>query len=113
MLLWVLKPIVVLFNKKFATRENKWKIVFQENLAKIKAKGQNETFWIHSASMGEFEQAKPLIEIIKKKKPNAFVVATFFSPSGYENQKNYPFADVLFISSIRFFVACENVCRHH
>lgn len=95
MLLWVLKPIVVLFNKKFATRENKWKIVFQENLAKIKAKGQNETFWIHSASMGEFEQAKPLIEIIKKKKPNAFVVATFFSPSGYENQKNYPFADVL------------------
>ena len=51
--------------------------------------------WIHSASMGEFEQAKPLIELIKKNNPNTKILCTFFSPSGYNTQKNYPFADAI------------------
>ncbi len=50
--------------------------------------------WFHSSSMGEFEQAKPIIE--KLNELNIYtILVTFFSPSGYENQKNYPYADIV------------------
>ncbi len=52
--------------------------------------------WIHSASLGEFEQGRPIIEAIKKKDPNQKVVLTFFSPSGYEIRKDYELADYIF-----------------
>lgn len=60
---------------------------------------QNETrqsIWFHVASLGEFEQAKPLIEVLKVKFPQYCIVVTFFSPSGYENKKNDPIADYIF-----------------
>ncbi len=50
--------------------------------------------WFHSSSMGEFEQAKPIIEKLNELQIYTILV-TFFSPSGYENQKNYPFADIV------------------
>jgi 3-deoxy-D-manno-octulosonic-acid transferase len=50
--------------------------------------------WFHSASLGEFEQAKPIIEKLKKEK-NKNIIITFFSPSGYENSKKYPYADII------------------
>jgi len=50
--------------------------------------------WFHSASMGEFEQAKPIIEKLKAER-NVNIIVTFFSPSGYRNSLNYPFADVI------------------
>jgi 3-deoxy-D-manno-octulosonic-acid transferase len=46
--------------------------------------------------MGEFEQAKPVIELIKEKYPDYTIICTFFSPSGYRNQKNYKFADEVY-----------------
>ena len=49
--------------------------------------------WFHSASMGEFEQGRPIIEAFKKENPQYFVLVTFFSPSGYEVRKNYIGAD--------------------
>lgn len=52
--------------------------------------------WIHSASLGEFEQARPLIEALKQKNPELKIVLTFFSPSGYEIRKNYPLADFVY-----------------
>lgn len=52
--------------------------------------------WIHAASLGEFEQARPIIERIKSEMPDTVVVVTFFSPSGYEIRKNYPLADFVF-----------------
>ncbi len=52
--------------------------------------------WIHSASLGEYEQAKPLIEKIKASSPNTKVLATFFSPSGYEIRKNDSLPDYVF-----------------
>mgnify|MGYP001392793207 CR=1 FL=1 len=55
----------------------------------------DSVFWIHCASLGEFEQGRPLIENLKNKYQNYKVVLTFFSPSGYEVQKNYEFADVV------------------
>ncbi|MFZ9848883.1 MAG: 3-deoxy-D-manno-octulosonic acid transferase [Flavobacteriales bacterium] len=49
--------------------------------------------WFHCASLGEFEQGRPLIEKIKKEYPNEKILLTFYSPSGYEIRKNYELAD--------------------
>jgi len=51
--------------------------------------------WVHCASLGEFEQGRPVIEAIKKEKPHVKIVLTFFSPSGYEVRKNYRMADII------------------
>jgi 3-deoxy-D-manno-octulosonic-acid transferase len=51
--------------------------------------------WFHVASLGEFEQARPLIEEIKNSKPEYKILLTFFSPSGYEVRYNYPLADIV------------------
>lgn len=77
--------------------------------AKLMVKGQKETFnilkskiaagekyvWFHCASLGEFEQARPLIETLKKDDPQYKILLSFFSPSGYEVRKDYPLADVV------------------
>ena len=52
--------------------------------------------WFHASSLGEFEQGRPVIESIKKQKPNYKILLTFFSPSGYELKKNYPYVDYVF-----------------
>ena len=49
--------------------------------------------WFHAASLGEFEQGRPLIEALKQTHPEIKVSLTFFSPSGYEIRKDYPLAD--------------------
>ncbi|MCL1934162.1 MAG: 3-deoxy-D-manno-octulosonic acid transferase [Candidatus Azobacteroides sp.] len=51
--------------------------------------------WFHAASLGEFEQGRPLMEKIKKEKPEYKILLTFFSPSGYEIRKDYPGADMV------------------
>lgn len=50
---------------------------------------------MHCASLGEFEQGRPLIEGIRKKHPQYKIVLTFFSPSGFEASKNYAHAEVI------------------
>ena len=52
--------------------------------------------WIHCASLGEFEQGRPIIELLKEKNPELQILLTFFSPSGYEIRKHYPLADHVF-----------------
>jgi 3-deoxy-D-manno-octulosonic-acid transferase len=54
-----------------------------------------KTIWVHCASLGEFEQGRPIIEKIKSEYPNYFIVLTFFSPSGFEVRKNYEKADLV------------------
>ena len=51
--------------------------------------------WFHAASLGEFEQGRPLIEALRERYPEFRIVQTFFSPSGYEVRKNYKGADVI------------------
>lgn len=51
--------------------------------------------WIHCSSLGEFEQGRPLIEAIKAKYPDEFILLTFYSPSGYEIRKSYEKADLI------------------
>jgi 3-deoxy-D-manno-octulosonic-acid transferase len=51
--------------------------------------------WFHCASLGEFEQGRPIIEAIKRQYPDISIVVTFFSSSGYEIRKNYEQADLI------------------
>jgi 3-deoxy-D-manno-octulosonic-acid transferase len=52
--------------------------------------------WMHCASLGEFEQGRPIMEALKLEFPHYKIFLTFFSPSGYEIRKNYPGADFVF-----------------
>ena len=90
---WYTLKIVALFNKKIALFVNgrlKTETKIYKNISK-----KDEVIWFHCASLGEFEQGRPLIESIKSKYPGYKIVLTFFSPSGYEVQKNYALADVV------------------
>ena len=51
--------------------------------------------WFHAASLGEFEQGRPVIEQLKRDQPTTKILLTFFSPSGYEVRKNYTGADIV------------------
>ena len=52
--------------------------------------------WIHVASLGDFEQGRPLVDYVKANYPDYKILLTFFSPAGYEVRKNYPNADYVF-----------------
>ena len=62
---------------------------------KAKIKHDRPIIWIHCASLGEFEQGRPIIEAIKKQHSEYQILLTFFSPSGYEIRKNYNLADYI------------------
>lgn len=89
---FVLK-ITALFNKKIKLFIDGRKQIFFKLQQTISVK--DEVIWIHCASLGEFEQGRPIIEKLKLKFPARKVVLTFFSPSGYEVRENYEFADVV------------------
>lgn len=75
---------------------------------------QSPWVWFHAASLGEFEQGRPVIEALKKEHPDIKVSLTFFSPSGYEIRKNYPLADeVLYLPVDTLKNAIQWVDRHH
>ncbi len=67
---------------------DKLTIAFRENKSPL--------VWIHCASLGEFEQGRPILEALKKQNASLKILLTFFSPSGYEVRKNYPQADYIF-----------------
>ena len=82
------------FNQKASQIREGRKRVFTELINKIRH--DRPIAWVHCASLGEFEQGRPLIEAIKKQHPNYQILLTFFSPSGYEIRKNYELADYVF-----------------
>ena len=55
-----------------------------------------DIIWVHAASLGEFEQGRPVIEALRRTHPEYKILLTFFSPSGYEIRKNYSGADYIF-----------------
>ena len=76
--------------------------------------GEEPWVWFHAASLGEFEQGRPLIEALKERYPNLKITLSFFSPSGYEIRKNYPLADeVLYLPIDTPSNAQRWVKRHH
>jgi len=106
--IYTLFLFIGLFNHKVKKGLKERKRLFETliiNLAGIDRR--KKMIWFHSASMGEFEQAKPIIEKLKVEK-DVNITVTFFSPSGYDNSLNYPHADI--ISYIPFDSA-QNVER--
>ena len=90
----LLVRIAAFFNPK----AKQW-VVGRKNLfGKLEeaVKGEENIVWFHSASLGEFEQGRPVIESFKEKYPQYKIMLTFFSPSGYEVRKNYEGADFIF-----------------
>jgi 3-deoxy-D-manno-octulosonic-acid transferase len=85
--------VIAPFNKKIKLFVDGRKSTFQKIQAAISL--DDKVVWIHVASLGEFEQGRPLIEEIKDKHPAYKIVVSFFSPSGYEVRKNYKQADVV------------------
>ena len=64
-------------------------------ILKEKVEPDAEYIWFHAASLGEFEQGRPIIERLKQEYPQYKILLTFFSPSGYEVRKDYPLADIV------------------
>ena len=64
-------------------------------ILKEKVDPQAKYVWFHAASLGEFEQGRPLMEQMRRDHPEYKILLTFFSPSGYEVRKNYEGADII------------------
>lgn len=90
----LLVRLAALFNAKAKFFVEGRKNVFSEIEQLINP--ANKHIWFHFASLGEFEQGRPVLEKIKSTNPEKKVIITFFSPSGYEIRKNYPLADGVF-----------------
>lgn len=79
-------------------KAKKWLLGRRDLFKKIKQEivPDEPLLWFHVSSLGEFEQARPVIEGVKKYFPDYKILLTFFSPSGYELRKDYPLADYVF-----------------
>lgn len=86
--------IVSPWNRKAAAWVKGRKGIFR-TISQAGIKGRQRV-WMHCASLGEFEQGRPVIESLRKLYPDITVIISFFSPSGYEIRKNYPGADHTF-----------------
>ena len=105
---WLVSP----FNSKAHLGCQEQQIIFPYLQEKIS--DEKPIIWVHCASLGEFEQGRPLIEHIKKQYPAYQILLTFFSPSGYEIRKNYEQADYVCylpvdtLSNVRKFLDLVN-----
>ena len=106
--------LAALFSDKPAKMVKGYREVFDLLQRKIDCNAQY--IWFHAASLGEFEQGRPLIERIRKEYPQYKILQTFFSPSGYEVRKNYDGADIVCYlpidtpSNVKKFVDLVNPC---
>lgn len=82
------------FNEKAALWVKGRKGIWEE-INQVKRRN-DRLVWFHAASLGEFEQGRPVMEALKAEQPHTKIVLTFFSPSGYEIRKNYAGADYIF-----------------
>lgn len=90
--LWVI-AIASLFNEKVRKMWRGEREAFK--ILKQKVDPNAKYIWFHAASLGEFEQGRPLMERIRKEYPQYKILLTFYSPSGYEVRKNYEGADII------------------
>lgn len=75
--------------KKWVEGRKEW----EQALIRFRQQDQRPVVWMHCASLGEFEQGRPILEWIRANYPNHSILLSFFSPSGYEIRKNYTGAD--------------------
>ena len=82
-----------LFNEKVRKMWRGERAAFR--VLKEKVDPEAKYVWFHAASLGEFEQGRPLMERLRQEHPEYRILLTFFSPSGYEVRKNYQGADII------------------
>lgn len=87
--------VASLFNKKAQLWVKGRRDIFARLESAMSGNSQ-PVIWMHCASLGEFEQGRPVLEKLKEAYPGHKILLTFFSPSGYEIRKNYPGADWIF-----------------
>lgn len=106
--------VVALFKEKPSKMVKGHREVFE--ILRNKIDRNARYIWFHAASLGEFEQGRPLIERIRKEYPEYKILQTFFSPSGYEVRKNYEGADIVCYlpfdtpGNVRKFMELANPC---
>ena len=91
----LLLKIVALFNPKAKLFVDGRKNIWEQIETKVNPK--DNPIWFHFASLGEFEQGRPVLESLKAKNNDQKIIVTFFSPSGYEIRKNYALANVFYL----------------
>lgn len=84
-----------LFNLKARQMVKGWREAKRIIQQSSKRTSETPLAWFHASSLGEFEQARPVLEQFKSEHPEHKILVTFFSPSGYEVRKNYPQADTI------------------
>jgi 3-deoxy-D-manno-octulosonic-acid transferase len=94
-LLWIVLQTLGLFNAKVRRGIAGRKLLFEDLERQVKTLGPGKRVWFHSSSMGEFEQAKPVIAALKSRSPGVQIIVSFYSPSGYEHSRKYPHAGVI------------------
>ena len=87
--------IAAFFNPKARQWVEGRKHIFRKIEQALKENTQS-VIWVHCASLGEFEQGRPVIEAIRLQFPDTRIFLTFFSPSGFEIRKTYQGADYIF-----------------
>ncbi len=88
-------PLVAIFNPKARLLYEGQKQLFTKLRAALQGQGTARRAWVHCASLGEYEQARPVLEQLRQRYPHLRIVLTFFSPSGYEVQKESALADIV------------------
>ena len=83
--------VASLFNPKAKQMLAGWRRTFER--LTVAPVGKGKTAWFHASSLGEFEQARPVLEQFRKEHPEYRICVTFFTPSGFEVRKEYPNAD--------------------
>lgn len=92
---WIVFRAGALFNRKIRQGIRGRAHLLDRLDSKVASLKRKKRIWFHSSSLGEFEQAKPIIAALKRKFKNLDIIVTFFSPSGYEHSKNYKLADLI------------------
>ena len=94
-LFWILIRIGSIGSRKIRRGIEGRKNLFEDLERAVGLLKSTRRIWFHSSSMGEFEQAKPIIAALRKKYKNLAIIVSFFSPSGYDHSKNYKLADII------------------
>lgn len=86
---------LIWFFSFFNSKAKKWIVGRKDWKEKYKSIPNKSRIWFHFASLGEFEQGKPLLQATRNQYPDKEIIITFFSPSGYEIRKNSPLGDLI------------------
>jgi 3-deoxy-D-manno-octulosonic-acid transferase len=92
---WLVIHLAAMFNSKIRRGVNGRTHLFDQLKHQAKQLKAHQRIWFHSSSMGEFEQAKPIIAALREKYSDLNIIVSFFSPSGYDHSRNYKLADII------------------